>query len=100
MYFFLIDYLRGHGILRHNKKLDFFIARTNAPKPYSIYWKVKNVGKVAESKDCIRGQIKRTDSDHQKESTDFYGPHFVECYLVKENVCVARGRIDVPIGTA
>ena len=98
--FSLIDFLRGHGILRHNKKLDFFIARTNAPKPYSIYWKVRNVGKVAESKNCIRGQIKQTDSDHQKESTDFYGSHFVECYLVKENVCVARGRIDVPIGTA
>ena len=98
--FLLLDFLRGHGILRHNKKLDFFIAKTNAPKPYSIYWKVKNVGTIAESKDCIRGQINRTDSDHQKESTSFYGQHFVECYLVKENICVARGRIDVPIGTA
>lgn len=98
--FSLLDFLRGNGILRHNKKLDFFIAKTNASKPYSIYWKVKNVGTVAESKDCIRGQINRTNSDHQKESTSFYGHHFVECYLVKENVCVARGRIDVPIGTA
>ncbi len=97
--FFLLDFLRECGVLRHNKKLDFFIDRTNTPKPYSIYWKVKNVGNVAESKDCIRGQIVRTDSDHQKESTSFHGSHFVECYLVKDNVCVARCRLDVPIGT-
>lgn len=98
--FFLLDFLREHGILRHNKHLEFFIARTNAPKPYTIYWKIRNIGKVAESKDCIRGQIIRTDSNLQKESTSFYGPHFVECYLVKENICVARDKIDVPIGTA
>ena len=30
-------------------------------------------------------------------STDFYGPHFVECFLVKRGIFVARARIDVPI---
>lgn len=40
-----------------------------------------------------------TNNDHQKEHTDFQGEHYVECYLVKNNVCVAKGHIDVPIGT-
>lgn len=90
--------LRSHELLRKNKNLDFYIARTNCPRPYNIYWKVRNVGKVAEEKDRIRGQIIMTNNDHQKEHTDFQGKHFVECYLVKNNVCVAKGHIDVPIG--
>ena len=31
------------------------------------------------------------------ENTRYRGRHFVECYLVKDNICVARDRIDVPI---
>lgn len=96
--FLLSAFLRERGVLRHNKSLDFYIASTNCPEPYSIYWKVRNVGNVAEKRDCIRGQIKKTDSIHQKEHTDFQGAHYVECYLVKNSVCVARDRIDVPIG--
>ena len=97
--FFLRAFLKDNGILRRNKSLDFFINKTDCPEPYSIYWKVRNVGHVAEERDNIRGQIKKTDSMHQKEHTDFQGPHFVECYLVKNGVCVAKDRIDVPIGT-
>lgn len=96
--FYLLQYLKVNHWLRRNKKLDFFIRSTNCPSPYSIYWKVRNIGVEAEKRDCIRGQIKLTDYSHQKERTDFYGPHYVECYLVKNGICVARSRIDVPIG--
>lgn len=91
--------LRNHMILRRNKQLEFFIKRTDCPEPFDIYWKVRNVGAVAEEKDCIRGEIKKTNCTTQKEHTDFQGAHYVECYLVKNGVCVAKGRIDVPIGT-
>lgn len=97
--FLLKEFLRNNGFLRHNKSLDFYIASTNCPEPYSIYWKVRNVGNVAEQRDCIRGQIQKTDSSHQKEHTDFQGAHYVECYLIRNSVCVARDRIYVPIGT-
>jgi len=95
--FFLIDFLRNKGYLRRHKSLDFFIENTTCPAPYDIYWKVRNVGHVAEEKDCIRGEIKLGNT-HHKESTDFYGDHYVECYLVKNGICVAQDRIDVPIG--
>jgi hypothetical protein len=94
----LLSYiLRTKDILRINKSLDFYISYTDTPLPYDIYWKVKNQGEVAKQRDMIRGQIKRTNSSHQKESTNFKGPHYVECYIVKNGVCVAKGRIDVPI---
>lgn len=96
--FFLIDFLKSRGYLRRHKSLDFFIESTTCPCPYDIYWKVRNVGVVAEERDCIRGQIKLGNT-HHKEHTDFYGEHFVECYLVKNGVCVAQDRIDVPIGS-
>lgn len=94
----LRDMLKRKQWLRHNKKLDFYINNTNCPKPYSIYWKVRNVGEEAIRRNMIRGEIKRTNSSHQIEHTDFYGHHYVECYLVKNGICVARDRIDVPIG--
>lgn len=99
--FTLFQFLRSGGsMLRHNKKLDFFIVSCDVPLPYSIYWKVRNVGETAEKRNCIRGQINKTDNSHQREHTNFYGPHYVECYIVKNDVCVAKDRIDVPIGTS
>ena len=92
--------LRDRQLLRHNKQLEFFVVKTDCPKPYDIYWKVKNVGPVAERRNCIRGQIEKTNSQIHREHTDFQGSHYVECYLVKNNVCVARAHIDVPIGVA
>lgn len=78
------------------KKLEFEIQDTNCPKPYTIYWKIRNVGEEAKRRNCIRGQILKGESK-KVEHSDFNGPHFVECYLVKNNVCVARDKIDVPI---
>ena len=85
--------------LRHNKKLKFFIKEKDWLKPYDIYWKVRNVGTEAERRNCVRGQIIRTNSYTQQETTLFQGEHYVECYLVKNHVCVAKAHIDVPIGT-
>lgn len=96
--FYLSVFLKRGGFLRRNKSLDFFIRSTNCPKPFDVYWKVRNVGIEAEQRDCIRGEIFMGDT-HHKERTDFYGEHFVECYLVKNGVCVAQDRIDVPIGS-
>lgn len=32
---------------------------SDIPKPYDIYWKVRNVGYEAIRRNCIRGQIKK-----------------------------------------
>lgn len=86
--------------LKRNKKLEFRVIETDVLEPYSVRWKVTNVGEVAERKNQIRGQI-LVDGGYQKrkENSSFYGPHFVECYIIKDGICVARDRIDVPIST-
>lgn len=99
MEFLLSDLLRNKKYLRQNKRLEFFIERTNVPNPKNILWKVKNIGEIAENRDCIRGEIRETNKDSLIENTDFSGPHYVECYIVENGVCVARSHIDVPIST-
>ncbi len=95
--FLLSAWLRKGGWLKHNKKLEFFINSTTCWEPYDICWKVRNVGSVAEKRNQIRGQIQHTNKKTHTEHTDFYGPHYVECYIIKKGVCVARDRIEVPI---
>lgn len=81
------------------RKLRFYITYCNVPEPYSIYWKIRNVGAVAERLNKIRGQIHPDEGRRTRnETADFDGPHYVECYIVKDGVCVARDRIDVPLG--
>ena len=78
-------------------EISFAIKHTSCPQPYDVYWKVRNVGKIAEARNEIRGQIFKGRRNH-REKAKFYGPHFVECYIVKNGVCVARSKLDVPIG--
>ena len=70
---------------------------TNCPPPYKIFWKVKNVGPEAERRNDVRGQIEEK-GNSIVENSSFYGNHYIECYIVKDGVCVAKARIDVPIG--
>lgn len=96
---YLSELLRKGMRLPSRKRLDFYIQNNPVPKPHQIYWKVKNRGYEAKRRNCIRGQIVKTNLETQRERTNFRGKHFVECYIVKNGVCVARAKIDVPIET-
>lgn len=32
------------------------------------------------------------------EHSNFFGKHYIECYIVKNGVCVAKDKVDIPIG--
>lgn len=83
--------------LPHNFEVRCKMEMTNCPPPYKILWKVKNVGPEAERRNDVRGQIEEK-GNSIVENSSFYGNHYIECYIVKNGVCVARTRIDVPIG--
>lgn len=93
----LMNMLRQGKWLSPQKTLNFFISTNTTPKPYDIYWKVKNRGEEAKRRNLLRGQIIKTNSETHTEATQFKGEHFVECFIVKNGVCVARAKIDVPI---
>lgn len=94
----LREYLLKKIRLLPNKSLRFYFERIDVPPPFEVKWKVTNRGEQAIRRDCLRGQILDDFGNHErKESTNFSGSHFVECYIVKNNVVVARDIIDVPI---
>lgn len=78
--------------------LRFFVESCDVPAPYTLLWKVRNVGAEAERRRMIRGDILLDEGKNQRiEKTTFHGEHFVEAYVIKDGVCVARDLIDVPI---
>ena len=83
--------------LPHNFEIRCTMVYTNCPPPYKVLWKVKNVGPEAERLNQIRGQIEEK-GNRIVEHSRFYGNHYIECYIVKNGVCVAKTRVDIPIG--
>ena len=86
--------------LQAQKNLSFAVLSTSVVEPFDVRWKVLNQGPEAERRDKIRGQIvKSTSKRERREVTNFRGDHYVECYIIKNGVVVARDDINVPITT-
>ena len=49
--------LKHMKFLLKRKRLEFFIESTNIPEPFSVKWKVRNVGEEALRSNDSRGQI-------------------------------------------
>jgi len=83
-----------------DRSLDFAITECDVPAPYVVRWKVLNRGDEAERRNVIRGQIIPSNLPNgRREKTDFRGEHIVECYIIKDEIVVARDVIEVPITT-
>ena len=68
----------------------FRVVDTDVPKPSTVYWKVRNRGAEAASLRKLRGEIIADGGElRHKESTLYTGHHYVECYVVRDGVCVA-----------
>lgn len=81
----------------HNLSIKCKIESTNCPSYDKVLWKVLNVGIEAKRRNDIRGQIQNRGKEI-KENSKFHGEHYIECYLIKNEVCVAIGHVDIPIG--
>ena len=89
-----------NGLLPRHRDLTFFIVECAVPPPYQVLWKVKNRGAEARQQAALRGHIYRDEGDSRRsETTAYWGKHYVECYILKEGVCVAADHLEVPIGT-
>lgn len=86
--------------LQKHRSLVFELASTTVEPPFDVYWKVKNTGEEATRLGALRGEIT---PDHggikamKTESTLYTGRHYVEVYIVKDDICVAKARQEVPI---
>lgn len=83
--------------LPHRFEIRCTMEYTNCPWPYKVFWKVRNVGVEAEKRNMLRGQIYEKGKTIVEHS-NFFGKHYIECYIIKDGICVARDRVDIPIG--
>lgn len=80
--------------------IDFKV-ETNVPKPYRVYWQVVNTGNEAGKAGQLRGDFYESSSSgkSRSEATAYEGMHWVEGFVVKDNLCVARtGEFVVNVG--
>lgn len=97
----LSSFLEKHYPLKKRKRLAFSIQKNTVPQPYEVMWKVRNFGDEAKGSDDLRGEISHDLGYERKvENTKYYGEHYVECYIIKDRVCVGMDRIRVPIGNS
>jgi hypothetical protein len=66
-----------------------FEARAEVEHPFDLFWQVVNTGREAEADRGLRGTIFKGQSV-QQETTRYRGKHWIECFVVKDSVCVAR----------
>lgn len=86
------------GHVPKRRDLLFKITDRNVPEPFRVFWKVRNRGREAADLNALRGEITEDEGRHEKtESTLYTGHHYVECYIVKDGVCVASAHEPVTI---
>ncbi len=97
-----LPFQSGAGALHTNKSLRF-TARTTVAAPFDVYWQVVNTGPYAAAANGLRGEIERAAGSSEAglerpESTLYQGHHSIECFVVKNGVCVARsGEFEVSV---
>jgi hypothetical protein len=79
--------------LPKNSSLEF-LARTDIPQPYRVYWQVVNTGGEATRANCLRGNFEDPQPQRghltRTESTLYSGSHSIECFIVRNGVLLAR----------
>lgn len=88
---------RGNRVDR-DRRITFKVKSSNVPEPYEVWWKVRNTGPEAIARNMIRGQIVPDDGSRScTEPASFRGNHYVEVYIIKNNVAVAKDHHPVII---
>lgn len=79
--------------LRKGSKLSF-LAKTDVPPPYEVYWQVVNTGLEAQNDNKLRGGFDQGTTHAGKlkynDRTAYSGSHTLECFIVKSGYLAAR----------
>ena len=62
------------------------------------YWKVRNFGVEAQRQEQLRGKLFKGRSIRREHTKYKSMRHYVECYVVDNDVVIARSKLIVPIG--
>lgn len=80
----------SNGIVDTKNNIEFKAVINNTDCDL-LKWKVKN----DKSSPQPRGEISNKKTQNNPESTAYIGEHYVECYAIKNNICIAKDRLNV-----
>ena len=79
--------------LNRSGKLKFEVVGMNLDG-YSVFWQITNTGTEAEMAGCLRGDFYESElmegKKIRKEETLYVGRHYVEVYIVKNDMCFCK----------
>jgi len=86
--------LQSNEPITKNWNLRFEAKIQNIGSGRKFYWQVANSGKEALEANCLRGDLSydgiiEKGRKNKNESTSYTGSHFVRCFVVQNNICVA-----------
>jgi hypothetical protein len=70
-----------------------FEVKTRTPPPYEVKWQVVNTGKEATEAGQLRGDFYDSDelgTNVRWEPTAYNGTHWIQAFIIKDGVCVAK----------
>lgn len=70
-----------------------FEVTSNVPSPYTMKWQVVNTGSEASQANGLRGGFYDSEplgSSVRWETTSYLGTHWIEAFIIKNDVCVSR----------
>lgn len=82
------------GIIPVDRKIQFNATAYPSALYDLLKWKVKN----DDSSPQPRGEITDHTTRNNPERTQYRGSHFVECYAIRNGICIARARQNVVLG--
>ena len=88
-----VDY-QSNGEALDKKCTLHFRALTNVKRPFTVKWQITNTGAEAQTANCLRGNFEDSDDGiiGKKEVTSYKGSHSVQCYIIKNGICVAKSK--------
>ena len=78
------------GIVDTKNHINFKVVN-NSTHSDLVKWKIQN-DKTSEQP---RGEITDYRTQNNPENTAYIGKHYAECYAIKNNICIAKDRVNV-----
>jgi hypothetical protein len=75
-----------------------FTVTTQVKAPYEVHWQVVNSGAEAAAENDLRGGFYPDPGTSHWETTKYAGTHWIEAFVVKDNICIGRsGKVLIRI---
>ncbi len=92
------EFLQKGNDIPKKREIQFYIKKDIEIKYNYTMWKVQNDKSSPEvTVDQKRGEITKDQTCNNPENTAYSGKHYVECYAISNNICIARDKLSVPI---